>query len=355
MMRKVYSWILFIAVFFMPAIAFAPMPSPAASIKQVRTTEASIKVTSPAGGETWMRDGKYNVTWTYTGNPGATVKVILQKASSTVATIASNVLINNSGKGAFLWTIDKNTPTGQDYRIVVQSNTTNVKGSGNTFTISAPNIVSQAGTAVLKDLEKYPVSPVTVLEPKSSQTPYVPGWPLVIKWKYAGNPPGQAKVLLLKDDQIVKTFTSGTSWGGGGEGAFTSSMPENEFGFKLYKVKVVSTTNDKYSGSSSEFIAMPIMKVQAPVTNGQNWKVGETRTVTWKYSGGCGSKVRIKAILTSNQWAYDLQTNWPIGSNWNGSFPWTIPDSIPAGEYRIYLQSENAPCSDRTAIFNIVH
>jgi len=57
-------------------------------------------------------------------------------------------------------------------------------------------------------------------------------------------------------------------------------MPDNEFGFKLYRVKVVNTTNDKYFGTRPDFISMPIMKVQAPVTNGQNGKVGETHTVT---------------------------------------------------------------------------
>jgi hypothetical protein len=132
-------------------------------------------------------------------------------------------------------------------------------------------------------------------------------------------------------------------------------MPVNEFGFNLYKVKVVSTTSSAYSGTGGEFLSMPILKVQSPIANGQTWKIGETHTVTWKYSGGCGNKVSIKAILTSNQWAYDLQTSWPIGSNWSGSFPWTIPSTIPAGEYRIYLQSETSACSDRTATFNINH
>lgn len=199
-----------------------------------------------------------------------------------------------------------------------------------------------------------PIIAVSVIEPKAGQTPYVPGWPLPIKWTYGGTPPGLAKVILLKGNQEVFTFTPGTSWGSGGQGSFAANMPVNEFGFNLYKVKVISTTNSDWSATSSEFIAMPIIKVQSPVSDGQTWKVGETHTISWKYSGGCGSTVGIKAILTSNQWAYDLKTNWPVGANWNGSFPWTIPDSIPAGEYRVYLQSGTS-CSDRTAIFKIVH
>lgn len=199
------------------------------------------------------------------------------------------------------------------------------------------------------------LSKVKVLEPKASPTPYVPGWPLLVHWKYSGSPSGLAKVVLLKGDLEVKTLSAGTAWGSGGEGTLTATMPEDAFGFHYYKVRVFSPTNSDYSGTSEQFIAMPVLKVQAPVADGQTWKVGETHTVTWKYSGGCSNTVSIKAILTSNQWAYDLQTSWPIGSNWNGSFAWTIPASIPAGEYRIYLQSGNYAGSDRTAIFNIIH
>lgn len=209
-------------------------------------------------------------------------------------------------------------------------------------------------TATVINQATVPVISISVVEPKASQTPYVPGWPLPVQWTYAGTPPGLAKIILLKGAQEVYTFTPGTSWGSGGHGSFAATMPATEFGFNVYKVKVVSTTNSAWSATSGEFVSMPLLKVQSPTTDGQTWKVGETRTVTWKYSGGCGSTVSIKAILTNDQWSYDLKTGWPIGSNWNGSFSWTIPASIPAGEYRIYLQS-GATCSDRTAKFTIVH
>jgi hypothetical protein len=200
-----------------------------------------------------------------------------------------------------------------------------------------------------------PIISLSVTEPKSSQTPYVPGWPLTIKWTYIGTPPGMAKIVLLKGTQEVFTFTPGTSWGNGGQGSFAATMPPNEFGFNIYKVKVFNPTSSAWSATSGDFIAMPLLKVQAPINDGQTWKVGETHTVSWKYSAGCGNSISIKAILTNDQWAYDLKTSWTIGSGWNGNFPWTVPASIPAGEYHIYLKSENSACSDRTAIFNIIH
>lgn len=199
-----------------------------------------------------------------------------------------------------------------------------------------------------------PIISLSVTEPKSSQTPYVPGWPLTIKWTYADTPPGNAKVVLLKGTQAVYTFSQCTPWGSNGTGTLAATMPVNEFGFNIYKVKVVSTTSNAWSATSNEFISMPLLKVQSPTADGQTWKVGETHTITWKYSGGCGNKVSIKAI-TNSQWAYDLQTSWPIGSIWSGSFPWTISTSIPTGEYRIYFRSENSACNDRTAIIKIIH
>ncbi|MBN1546961.1 MAG: hypothetical protein JW902_09900 [Syntrophaceae bacterium] len=200
-----------------------------------------------------------------------------------------------------------------------------------------------------------PLYSVSVFEPSSTQSPYTPGWPLIVKWKYVGTPPGLAKVILMKGTQEAQVFTPGTSWGKSGLGSFATTMPANEYGLNLYTVKVVSTTKSTYAGTSGQFMSMPVLKVTSPTNDGQTWKVGETRTINWRYSAGCGSTVSIKAILTNNQWSYDLKPNYPIGSYLYGAFPWTIPASIPAGEYRIYLKSSNAACNDRTAIFKIIH
>ena len=40
-------------------------------------TAPAITVTSPNGGETWQRGTSHTVTWSYTGSPGSTVKIVL--------------------------------------------------------------------------------------------------------------------------------------------------------------------------------------------------------------------------------------------------------------------------------------
>jgi hypothetical protein len=199
------------------------------------------------------------------------------------------------------------------------------------------------------------VRSVIVDLPKATSDPYVPGWTLPVRWRYIGTPPGLARILLLKNDETVAVLHPGTAWGTAGVGTFNAVMPADQFGFHSYRVKVVSTTSERYAGTGDQFIAMPQLKITSPATDGQTWKVGQMANITWKYSGGCGDKVGIKAILTSDQWAYDLQSAWPIGSNWQGSFAWTVPASIPAGEYRLYFRSASGACTDRTAVFNIVH
>ena len=198
-------------------------------------------------------------------------------------------------------------------------------------------------------------SPVVVEVPKTTSDPYVPGWSLPVRWRYVGTPPGLARILLLKNDQTVAVLHPGVPWGTRGTGAFKAVMPPDQFGFNSYRVRVVSTADERYAGTGEEFIAMPQLRITSPVTDGQTWKVGQPVTITWRYSGGCGDKVGIKAIQTSYQWAYDLQAAWPIGSSWQGSFPWTVPASIPAGEYRLYFRSASGACTDRTAVFNIAH
>ena len=53
------------------------------SIRLVPTTSTpSLTVTSPNGGETWQRNTSHTVTWSYTGSPGSTVKIVCLKAGA---------------------------------------------------------------------------------------------------------------------------------------------------------------------------------------------------------------------------------------------------------------------------------
>jgi hypothetical protein len=97
-------------------------------------TTPSITVTSPNGGESWKRGTSHTVTWSYTGNPGSTVKIVLLKAGNEVGTISAGTSIGSSGTGSYTWPIMSSGATGSDYRVSVQSlSQTTVKDQSNNY------------------------------------------------------------------------------------------------------------------------------------------------------------------------------------------------------------------------------
>jgi hypothetical protein len=77
-------------------------------------TSATIAVTSPNGGQIWRAGTYQTITWTYTGSPGAYVKVELLKGG---VLIASSRPIGSGGSGSYRWLISYYQTAGSDYQV----------------------------------------------------------------------------------------------------------------------------------------------------------------------------------------------------------------------------------------------
>ena len=108
------------------------------------SSSSSITLTSPNGGENWDRSISQTLTWSYTGNPGSTVKIVLLKGTTTIGTIADNVPIGSSGKGSYVWPGWTGRVPGSDYKVSVQSTSqpTIKDMSNNFFTVTAGSTIS---------------------------------------------------------------------------------------------------------------------------------------------------------------------------------------------------------------------
>ena len=97
-----------------------------------------ISVTSPNGGDTWKRGTTKTITWSYNGDPGSTVKIMLLKGGIEVGTIASSVPTGSNGKGSYSWQIYPSGGTGSNYKVSVQSSRhpTIKDSSNNDFTLT---------------------------------------------------------------------------------------------------------------------------------------------------------------------------------------------------------------------------
>jgi len=69
----------------------------------------------------WYKYTSHPVTWSYSGSPGSTVKIVLLKGSTEVSTLASGVSVGSSGKGSYSWFVPSTLVSGSDYQIRVQS------------------------------------------------------------------------------------------------------------------------------------------------------------------------------------------------------------------------------------------
>ena len=82
-----------------------------------------LTLTSPNGGEVWTAGTRKRITWSYTGNPGAYVRIELLKGGSVYSTIADQVGIGRRfrARGVRRWRISENLLPGNDYEIRITS------------------------------------------------------------------------------------------------------------------------------------------------------------------------------------------------------------------------------------------
>ena len=92
-----------------------------------------ITVTSPNGGETWIKGTTQTITWT--DNISGNVKIRLFKSNSVAAIIAASTPSN----GSFDWTVSTSLADGDNYKVEVRSldNPTIRDRSDRNFTIAS--------------------------------------------------------------------------------------------------------------------------------------------------------------------------------------------------------------------------
>ncbi len=85
-------------------------------------TEANtIAVTVPNGGEVWQAGSTHIITWSYTGQPGASVKITLLKAGNVHRIVAAQSPVGAAGQLSFAWLIPLDLVPGRNYKIRVAS------------------------------------------------------------------------------------------------------------------------------------------------------------------------------------------------------------------------------------------
>lgn len=196
--------------------------------------EASITVTAPNGGESYLPGGTLPITWTSTGAVGATVQILAHGAGQTFTIDAAA-----TNDGAFDWAIPGGQPTGTNYTIEVRSVATPAitDSSNSSFTINAAP----------------PVDSITVVSPNGGEA-FTRGSTVQFRWSTTGNVGASLKIVIRRG-----TFASTLFGGTPNDGVHNWTIPANYPTGSGFTIEISSVANpaigDVSNGSFS--IAAP--------------------------------------------------------------------------------------------------
>jgi len=288
----------------------------------------TITITVPNGDETFYLGNTLPMSWTYNGNPGTTVNIVVLKGSAPLKTL-SGIPLGSGGSGSFSVTIPSSSPMGNDYQIRVTSTSypTCTDTSDGFFTIAADS-----------------TSSITVIRPNGGEN-WLQGSDQTFRWTYTGAPGSTVNIAILKGTSTLATIP-GVAIGSGGAGEFGLKIPYTIPVGNDYQIKVTSTSNPAYTDTSnSSFSISPAITVVSP-NGGETYPTGTPLIMNWTYSGTPGTAVNIDVM----KGGATLKTlpGIPLGSGGSGSFSVTIPSTTPLGsDYQIRVTSSSYPaCTD---------
>jgi len=293
------------------------------------TIAPAITVISPDGGENYMQGSPQTINWTYTGNPGPTVKIEAMSGETVLAVISPAMAIGSDGQGSFNLTFPYHTPLGSEYRIRITSTTY----PGCTDTSNAPfSVVPNTSASI------------TLVSPDGGEN-YLQGSKQTITWTYNGYPGPTVKIEALRGETVLAVITPATAIGSAGSGSFNLTFPYNTPLGSDYRIRVSSTIYPTWTDTSENpFTISPAITVISP--NGGSYSIGSIFPMGWTYAGNPGATVNIDVIKGAS--TLKTLTGVPIGSGGSGWYNVTIPASTPPGaDYQIRVSSTAYPaCTD---------
>lgn len=326
-----------------------------------------------AGGN-WSAGSNQSIAWSYSGNVGASVSILLQKNAATVYTLTNNAPLEGSGKGTFNWTVPKNAPAGMDYSVVIASNSNPaIKGVSGVFSLTggtpaphAPGAFGRTGFAKT-DAAKSPapgflerknfsktddkmksanvntalLATLAVSQPAGGEE-WSPGSTHTIAWKQiSGDATGNVKIILLKGNATYQTIAASVPLGGGKYDwlipSDTPSVPTNS-PTEQYRIQIVKTTDSNVQGTSDFFSVVkhskppsihtePGIEILTP-HSGEKWALGETPELKWHVKGiATDPKLMVRVVIflgdSSSSESYNVVKDVPM----TGTYPLklTIP------------------------------
>jgi hypothetical protein len=286
------------------------------------TTQPSITVTSPNGGEDWIVASSHTITWTSTGSIASVQIQYSTNNGGSWTTITSST--NNDG--SYSWTVPDAPSTQCLVRVRDTDGSPSDTSNGN-FSISAAAAPS-----------------ITVTSPNGGEN-WTVGSSHNITWTSTGS---------ITDVQIQYSTNSGGSWttitaSTSNDGSYSWTIPDANSSHCLVRVR--DTDGSPSDTGNNTFTISPPAAETITVTSpngGECWTVGSTHNITWTSTGS----------ITEVQIHYSIDN----GSNWklisastpnDGSYSWVVPGTTTSECLVRVRDTDNSPSDTSNATFCI--
>lgn len=185
--------------------------------------------------------------------------------------------------------------------------------------------------------------PLTLTSPNGGES-WALGSTHDITWTHA-NLAGSVNLMLIGSNSTTPQYTIAT-----GipvlQGVFHWTIPANLIPGSYYKVQIfmpspsgmlIQDFSDApfslISGTDPPPPPQTYIQVTSP-NGGEQWSIGTIQSITWAY-GNLDGNVRITLVQGANTPQIVVAEAVPIAS---GVFNWSIPNTIPAGQYKVHVQ-----------------
>jgi uncharacterized Zn finger protein len=198
---------------------------------------ATVTVTKPAGGETWIKGQPCQIIWTKSGDMPNAVRISLR--DKTAATEVKLIADNQPNSGSYTWTVPQDVPDAQ-YVVRVKVKNAAVSDDSDVFNIAA-------------SVAPPPVTPtITVTKPAAGDK-WHRGDPGLVTWTKSGTMPNTVKISLMDKNSInmVREIVDGAQ----NSGSYSWTVP-NDVPFGDYRVRVLVKTTSISDDSDTFSIAV---------------------------------------------------------------------------------------------------
>ena len=281
------------------------------------STQPSITVTSPNGGENWQVGSTQNITWTSSGVSNVMIELDKNSPNSgwhlTYSVPASS--------GLFRWTIpssiSESIASASDYSIKIwdTTNPSITDSSNNYFTITAPTTTCADSDGGTNYNIRGTTTGLNIYNEATTSTDYC---------VYAGQQGTYGQYLQLGQQAVIEYAC-------------------NSNGKTVYDDLHICP-NGCSNGACLQTV-QPSITITSP-NGGENWVQGSTHNITWTANGV--DLVAINLLKQSSGTAATVITSSPVSAS-TGSYSWTIPSTLTTGgDYYLQLWGRNG--SGATAV-----